>query len=79
MRSSIHLRSLSKALTWRFSSTCMTVLISLLVTGSIKMALTIGSGEVVFKIVLYYVHELIWARIPWGIPRIKDKEKNNTS
>ncbi|HCB47602.1 MAG TPA: hypothetical protein DEP37_14375, partial [Algoriphagus sp.] len=34
--------------------------ISFIVTGQLTMALSIGSVEVVSKILLYYLHERVW-------------------
>jgi uncharacterized membrane protein len=37
-----------------------TVVISYLLTGTIKVALSIGAVEVVSKMLLYYLHERAW-------------------
>lgn len=67
-----HYRSLVKAISWRVTGTCDTVLISWLITGQIKAALGIGFVELFTKIALYYVHERIWNRLDFG--RVKSKE-----
>ncbi len=59
-------RSIAKALSWLVTASCMTVIISLLVTGHISTALTIGGFEVVIKIFLYYFHERLWNAIRLG-------------
>lgn len=61
-----HLRSVAKGVSWRTLGTADTILLSFLVTGSIKASLTIGLTEVFTKIALYYLHERIWDRIPFG-------------
>lgn len=61
-----HSRSIMKALSWRATGTVDTILISLVVTGSIKLAATIGFTEVVTKSLLYYCHERLWLRVPFG-------------
>ncbi|MBZ9777063.1 DUF2061 domain-containing protein [Mesorhizobium sp. CO1-1-8] len=61
-----HSRSFAKALSWRVTGTIDTIIISLVVTGSIKLAATIGLTEVVTKSLLYYFHERAWLRIPYG-------------
>jgi len=38
----------------------------LLITGSTVWAGSIAGTEVVTKIVAYYLHERIWALVPWG-------------
>jgi uncharacterized membrane protein len=61
-----HSRSFAKALSWRVTGTIDTMIISLIVTGSIKLAATIGLTEVVTKSLLYYFHERAWLKIPYG-------------
>ena len=53
-------KSLSKAISWRVLATLTTMIISYFITGRIAYALSIGSLEFVFKIVLYYFHERLW-------------------
>ena len=61
-----HYRSVVKAISWRATGTADTILISFLVTGKIRMALSIGFVELFTKIFLYYVHERVWNRISFG-------------
>lgn len=61
-----HSRSFAKALSWRATGTVDTMVISLIVTGSVKLAATIGLTEVLTKSVLYYLHERAWLKIPYG-------------
>jgi len=61
-----HSRSFAKALSWRVTGTIDTMIISLVVTGSIKLAAAIGATEVVTKSLLYYFHERAWLKIPYG-------------
>jgi len=42
------------------------LILSFLITGSIKLAGTIASTEVITKIVIFYFHERLWAMVPWG-------------
>lgn len=65
-----HSRSFAKALSWRVTGTIDTLIISLVVTGSIKLAATIGLTEVVTKSLLYYLHERAWLKIPYGRKKI---------
>ncbi|MFN3404578.1 MAG: DUF2061 domain-containing protein [Cytophagaceae bacterium] len=58
--------SLAKGVTWRMLGTIDTMIISYFITGKIKTAVSIGLVEVVTKIALYFVHERIWLKIPWG-------------
>jgi uncharacterized membrane protein len=61
-----HYRSLIKAVSWRLTGSLDTLIISFLVTGKIKWALTISGVELFTKIFLYYVHERVWIKIPLG-------------
>ena len=61
-----HSRSVVKALSWRVTGTLDTIVVSYLVTGQVKMALSIGIVELFTKIGLYYAHERAWNRISFG-------------
>ena len=52
-----------KAVTWRIVGTIDTMIISYLLTGNITIAVSIGSVEVLSKMVLYFLHERAWARL----------------
>jgi len=55
-----HMRSLYKAVSWRFVATTTTVIISYFVTGDVTSALEIGAIEFFVKIGVYYGHERLW-------------------
>ena len=59
-------RSIVKTLSWRIIGTIDTVLISWLITGTIALALSIGTLELVSKMVLFFFHERTWNKIKWG-------------
>jgi len=59
-------RSILKSITWRLTGTVDTFLISWLITGKVKLALSIGAVEVFTKMTLYYFHERAWTRIEFG-------------
>ena len=61
-----HVRSVIKAVSWRVVGSLDTFLLSLLVTGKAKYAISIATAEALTKIVLYYVHERVWRRVRWG-------------
>lgn len=61
--SNSHKVSVLKAVSWRIVGTIDTMIISYILTGDIKVALGIGSIEVVSKMVLYYLHERAWLKI----------------
>lgn len=63
---SARVRSLAKAVSWRVFGSLDTTMLTFLVTGSIKYAVSVASAEAVTKIALYYVHERIWRKVAWG-------------
>ncbi len=69
-----HYRSFVKAVSWRFAGSMDTMIISLIITGKIKWALSISGVELFTKVLLFYVHERVWNKIPLGrIEEPKDK------
>jgi uncharacterized membrane protein len=71
-----HYRSLVKAISWRTTGTVDTMIVSYLVTGKFKIALTISGVELFTKIFLYYVHERVWEKLSFG-RAIPAKTKDN--
>jgi uncharacterized membrane protein len=61
-----HYRSLAKALSWRFTASMDTFIISYVITGKFKWALGISGVEVFTKIFLYYAHERVWQKVKFG-------------
>ena len=61
-----------KTVTWRTVGTLDTVLLGWLVSGDPKIGMTIGTFELVTKMVLYYLHERIWYKIDFGVRREND-------
>jgi uncharacterized membrane protein len=59
-------RSLVKAVSWRLTGSLDTMIISFLITGRIKWALSISGIELFTKVFLYFVHERVWNRISFG-------------
>ena len=72
-----HYRSIVKAVSWRATGTVDTIFISFLVTGKVKLALSIGFIELFTKIGLYYVHERVWEKLSFG--RVKEPKKDKPS
>ena len=64
-KSDSHSKSLVKSISWRILGTLDTILISWALTGTLSVALSIGSIEVFTKFLLYYGHERIWNSIKW--------------
>jgi len=61
-----HLRSLTKAVSWRATGSLDTFAVAWVITGSPKLAGSVAVTEILTKIVIYYFHERIWAWVPWG-------------
>ena len=59
-------RSVVKAISWRTVGTIDTIIVSYFITGSLVMAASIGSIEVVTKMALYYFHERAWNKLSFG-------------
>ncbi|MFK7784142.1 MAG: DUF2061 domain-containing protein [Crocinitomicaceae bacterium] len=55
--------SLLKTISWRVIGTLDTMLISYILTGELSLAVSIGSVEVVSKMILYYLHERAWIKL----------------
>ena len=73
------IRSLVKAVSWRATGSLDTILLSWLFTGNLGVAAAIGFTEVVTKMVLYYVHERVWAGIGFGRSKCPESEPDATS
>ena len=61
-----HPRSFVKAVSWRVLGSIDTFLLSLIFSGSAKMAGAIAGTEVFTKIILFYFHERAWSLVRWG-------------
>jgi uncharacterized membrane protein len=61
-----HPRSILKAVSWRTLGTLDTFAISWFFTGRVEIAGSIAALEILTKIAWYYLHERVWAAIPWG-------------
>ena len=64
-------RSVVKTISWRTVGTLDTMIVSYFVTGSLVMAASIGTIEVITKMALYYFHERAWNKISFG--RVKEE------
>ncbi len=69
-----HYRSVIKAVSWRTVGTIDTMIVSFFITGNLIMAVSIGSVEVLTKMILYYLHERAWDKTNFG--RIKVVEND---
>jgi len=53
-------RHLAKTFSWRLVGTIDTILISWFISNSYLVGVTIGSLELITKLILYYAHERLW-------------------
>ena len=60
-------RTSTKTATWRTIASLDTMLLAWFFTGNIGTAISIGGLEVFTKLALYFVHERVWAKLPYGI------------
>ncbi len=60
-------RSLAKTFSWRAAASLDTFLLGYILSGSVAMAGSIASLEVITKMVFYYLHERAWAHVNWGM------------
>jgi adenylylsulfate kinase len=67
-------RSIAKALSYRFFGSMVTMFIALLIVGKWDVALGVGLLDAVAKMAGYFLHERIWAKIKWGVPKRPDYE-----
>ena len=67
-------RTTTKTATWRAIASIDTMVLAWFYTGSIATAISIGSLEIFSKMLLYFIHERIWTRLPFGIDHGPDPE-----
>jgi len=60
------IRSLAKAVSYRTLGSFVTAAIAWVYTGSIGASAAIGGVDAVSKMAIYFAHERLWARIPFG-------------
>ncbi len=61
-----HARSLAKAVSWRATGSLDTFIVAFVITANPKIAGSVAITEIVTKILIYYLHERVWAFVPWG-------------
>jgi uncharacterized membrane protein len=59
-------RSLAKAVSYRVLGSTGTALVVLVLSGNLKISLGAGALDMIVKIALYFLHERIWAYVPYG-------------
>ncbi len=61
-----HVRTIAKALSWRFIATLVTFSVAWIVTGELAFAAEIGIADTLIKLGAYYFHERAWIGIKFG-------------
>jgi sulfate adenylyltransferase large subunit len=61
-----HARSLAKAVSWRATGSLDTFVVAFVITANPKIAGSVAVTEILTKIAIYYLHERVWALVPWG-------------
>ncbi|HEX9872949.1 MAG TPA: DUF2061 domain-containing protein [Deferrimonas sp.] len=59
-------RSIAKALSWRVLATIITSALVFALTGKGEFAATVGLADTAIKLFIYFGHERLWNRIPYG-------------
>jgi uncharacterized membrane protein len=59
-------RSLAKAISWRVFATLITTAVAYALTSEIRFAMEIGALDTGAKLLIYFAHERVWQRIPYG-------------
>lgn len=61
-----HTRSVAKALSWRLAGSAATMLLVFIFTRRLALSVAVGGVEFVGKIGLFWLHERVWDRLPYG-------------
>jgi len=59
-------RSALKTVTWRIIATSTGMFLVFLFTGQLELTAGFGLGDVVLKIIFYFIHERFWDKIAFG-------------
>jgi uncharacterized membrane protein len=67
-------RSVMKSISWRFFAGIITSCIAFAMTGKIDFAAKIGILDTTVKLFIYFLHERVWNKIPYGRVSAPDYE-----
>ena len=62
-------RSFAKTVSWRITGSFSTFMISYFISGNFAIAGSIATIQIIANTILYYMHERVWNKIPWGTKR----------
>jgi adenylylsulfate kinase len=77
MKNPDQIRHILKTISWRIVGTIDTMIVSYIITGSIKVGMAIGGFEVFTKMILYYFHERVWFKYV-SLGRINELETSHS-
>ncbi len=67
-----HLRSITKAVSWRIGGTAVTFTVALIISGNVDLAVKVGLFDTLVKVGAFYAHERLWHRVNFG--KVKSPE-----
>ena len=59
-------RTLAKTISWQTLGICTMTLLGLWQTGSLGVSLSIAISAASTGVLMFYLHERVWARVRWG-------------
>ena len=65
-----HKRSALKAVSWRVIATSTGMIITYFITGKLELTAIFGIGDVILKLMFYFIHERVWNKIEYGKYRL---------
>lgn len=69
-------RHIAKTISWRIIGTLDTIILSWIITGNLKVGMTIGGVEVITKMILYFFHERVWYKFSsYGIKKTNKQSR----
>ena len=67
-------RSFAKSISWRILAGIITGCVAMAMTGQLGFAAKIGLVDTTVKLLIYFLHERIWNKIPYGRVNAPDYE-----
>jgi len=71
-------RHFAKTVTWRIVGSIDTMMVAWFISGNPFIGLKVGLAEVSTKMILYYIHERVWYRSKFGLPKIEEVKIDET-
>lgn len=64
-------RHIAKTISYRLLGTLTTVIVAYSFGADLKLASLMGFGELIFKPIIYFIHERLWYRSKYGLKQIE--------